>query len=212
MDLWCFKNNLFCLGVVFFSSSPSGLKRDKKQMPCGQPHSGTADESKAREWKEWRRENNVINQRQRHPRSKGLKAAVKVTCCLTWGRETSNRTCSCSQNANPPALERRTPRAPLRYSMIFGGKKTCYLSCRTKGFHSSKQNKAGRIKTYLSEYQCLTKSPRICQCFNHIFNNKMKLFFHFLLQPDKAAPIVNYVNLSRWYTPDRTGSRWGVYY
>lgn len=51
-------------------------------------------------WQEWRREQNVINQQQKYQRSKGLKAAVKITCCLTQGHNSPNRICSCFQSCS----------------------------------------------------------------------------------------------------------------
>lgn len=85
-----FKNNLFCFGI-FFLGTEKGQKADAMWLAllgcCRWEESGRRQE--------WRREQNVINQQQKYQRSKGLKAAVKITCCLTQGHNSPNRICSC---------------------------------------------------------------------------------------------------------------------
>lgn len=94
MDLWCLKIICFVLG--FFPQDWKGQKADAMWLAllgcCCWEESGR--------WQEWRREQNVINQQQEHQRSKGLKAAVKITCCLTQGHNSPNRICSCSPSCS----------------------------------------------------------------------------------------------------------------
>lgn len=81
---------------VFFPRTEKGQKADAMWLAllgcCCWEESGR--------WQEWRREQNVINQQQEHQRSKGLKAAVKITCCLTQGHNSPNRICSCSPSCS----------------------------------------------------------------------------------------------------------------
>lgn len=80
----------------FFPRTEKGQKADAMWLAllgcCRWEESGR--------WQEWRREQNVINQQQKYQRSKGLKAAVKITCCLTQGHNSPNRICSCFQSCS----------------------------------------------------------------------------------------------------------------